>query len=67
MRTVDRSVAKFPSHHEARQATLFYYRQLSPTQRLNLLLDLIDSARKENHASSKGLERVSRVVKLSEC
>jgi hypothetical protein len=66
MRTMDRSLAKFSSQDEARQATRLYYRQLSPTQRLNLLLDLIDSARKENDASSQGFERVYRVVKLLE-
>jgi hypothetical protein len=61
---MERLVRKFGSHEEARRATLEYYRGLSPTERLDILLRLIERARKEDDASSQRLERVCRVVEL---
>jgi hypothetical protein len=60
-----RTVANFSSHREAGEATLAYYRSLSPQQRLDILLELIDSSRKQGDAASERLERVYRISKLS--
>jgi hypothetical protein len=61
---MDRVVAKFAGHAEARHATLEYYRRLSPRERLDILLDLISNFRKEADASSERFERVYRVSQL---
>jgi len=62
---MERTVAKFSSHQEAEQATLEYYRSLTPEQRLDILLELIEASRKEGDAASERFERVYRIVKLS--
>jgi hypothetical protein len=62
---MERTVAKFSSHHEAERATLEYYRSLTPEQRLDILLELIEASRKEGDAASERFERVYRIVKLS--
>jgi hypothetical protein len=58
---MEREAAKFKDHAEAERATRLYYRGLTPEQRLDILLELIE--RHAGHASSKGLERVYRIVK----
>jgi hypothetical protein len=63
---VERVWAKFASHEEARQANLAYYRSLTPQQRLDILLELIDLSRKEGDASSERLERVVRIRRLQD-
>lgn len=60
-----RVVAKFSSHQEAEQADREYYRSLTPQQRLDILLELIESSRKEDDAASERFERVYRIVKLA--
>ena len=62
---MERTVAKFPSYREASEATLAYYRSLTPQQRLDILFELIDSSRKQGDAASERLERVYRISKLS--
>jgi len=62
---MERIVAKFSSHQEAERATLEYYRSLTPEQRLDILLELIEASRKEGDAASERFERVYRIVKLS--
>ena len=62
---MERKVAKFSSHQQADEATLAYYRSLSPQQRLDILQELIDSSRKQGDAASERLERVYRISKLS--
>jgi hypothetical protein len=62
---MQRTVAKFSSHQEAERATLEYYRSLTPEQRLDILLELIEASRKEGDAASERFERVYRIVKLS--
>jgi hypothetical protein len=57
-------VAKFRTHQEAREATLAYYRRLSPAERLEILFSLRALARKEDDAPSEGLARVYRIIKL---
>ena len=66
MKIVEPIVAKFPSHQESEAATRLYYQRLSPTERLEILLDLIDAFRKESGATSEGFERVYRISQLSE-
>jgi hypothetical protein len=63
---MERRVAKFSSHQEAEQADLEYYRSLTPQQRLDILLELIEASRKEGDAASERFERVYRIVKLSQ-
>ena len=53
---------KFESHRAADAADRAYYRSLSPTQRMDILLDLINSQR-SNDETSQRLARVCRVVK----
>jgi hypothetical protein len=62
---MERTVAKYSSHQQAEQANLDYYRNLSPQQRLDILLELIESSRKEGDAAAERFERVYRIVKLS--
>ncbi len=54
---------KFKSFQEAEEAELNYYRSLTPQQRLDLLLDIINSNTPEN---AKRVERVCKIVKLHE-
>ena len=61
---MDRVVARFASFQEADEADRRYYRQLTPQQRLDLLLDMIAQHHEGDDASSKGFERVYRIVKL---
>jgi hypothetical protein len=62
---MERTVAKFSSHREADKATLDYYRSLSPQQRLDILLEMVESSRKEGDAAAERFERVYRITKLS--
>jgi hypothetical protein len=63
---MERTVAKFTSHEAAEQADRDYYRSLTPQQRIEILLELIEQARPHNDASSERLERVYRIVKFSQ-
>jgi hypothetical protein len=64
MNRMDLVVRKFGSHEEAREADLRYYRSLTPAERIEILLALIASARKEGDASSERLERVYTIAQL---
>ena len=55
---VEKTVAKFRSFEEAEQADREFYRNLTPQERLDILLELL------NHAPEQRLERVYRVTKL---
>jgi hypothetical protein len=57
-------VAKFRTHREAEEATLEYYRRLSPAERLEILFQLRASVHKEDDAASEGLARVYRIAQL---
>ena len=52
----------FDSHRAADAADRTYYRSLSPAQRLDILLELIDTQR-SNDETSQRLERIYRIVK----
>jgi hypothetical protein len=62
---MERVVAKFSSFQEAERAEREYYRSLTPQQRLDILLELIECSRKEGDAAAHRFERVYRIVKLS--
>ncbi len=62
---VESQVKRFSSHEDSKDAEREYYRGLTPAQRLDILLELIDRRRDKSDASSERLERVYRIVKLS--
>jgi len=55
------TVRKFDSFEAADKADREYYRSLKPEQRVEILLELVESY---TNASAKGFERVYRVGKL---
>ena len=61
---MERVVAKFRTHQEADEATLAYFRRLTPAERLEILFQLRTFALKENDAPSQGLARVYRIAQL---
>ena len=56
---VQETAAKFRNFAEAEKADREFYKNLTPQERLDLLLELL------NHAPEQRLERVYRVTKLS--
>ena len=63
---MDRVIQKFKSQEEAELATREYYRRLSPAERINLLLELIERHHEGDDEASKGLARVYRIIKLKQ-
>jgi len=63
---IERIVQKFSSHEEAERAEREYYDSLSPEQRVEILLELMNRARDLNDPASQRLERVYRIVKLGD-
>ena len=61
---MESAIAKFRTHREAEEATLAYYRRLSPAERLEILFELRTLARKEDDAASERLARVYRITQL---
>ena len=57
-------VAKFRTFREAEEATLDYYRRLSPQERLEILFQLRTMAHEESDAASPRLARVYRITEL---
>ena len=55
----DKQIRLFRTFEEAEAADRDFYRSLTPEQRLNILLELI-----ARNGSSKGLERVYRIVEF---
>lgn len=55
---MERTVAKFSSHKAAEKANLEFYRSLTPQQRLDILLELIENSRREGDAAAERFERV---------
>jgi hypothetical protein len=56
----------FSSFEEADQADLEYYASLTPAERVDILLALIQSYRESLGETAERLERVHRIVELSE-
>lgn len=60
---MDYDFRKFDSFEAADKADRDYYRSLTPEQRVEILLELVESY---TNASAKRLERVYRIGKLGE-
>ena len=63
---MERVAKVFGSHEEADQATRAYYRNLTPAERLNILLEIIARAHPTDHDSQQGLARVYRITQLTQ-
>ena len=57
-------VKKFASHQEQEEADRLYYQNLTPAQRLDILLDLLSAEVGDQDEASTGLPRVYRIVKF---
>ena len=62
---MEKVVHKYQSHAEAERADQAYYQSLSPAERLEILLKLVEQHGGNGNGASKGLERVYRVIELS--
>jgi len=60
---IERVVRKYSSFEEADAADRAYYAQLTPAERLNILLEIIQRYRESIHAP-EGVARVYRIVKF---
>jgi hypothetical protein len=63
--SVEPVVQRFDNHADSAAADREYYRNLTPNQRLAILFELIQRYR-EDHGCSERLERVYRIVELSQ-
>ncbi len=63
---VEKVVRKFRTLEEADQADREYYRRMSPEQRLEILLHLLDHPLKQGDGSSERFPRVYRVAQLKQ-
>lgn len=63
--TMDFSIRRFETLSEADSAEAEYYASLTPEERLNILLELIEMYRSNQGEDSERLERVYRVDELS--
>ncbi len=61
---LERTVRKFSSHEDADRKERRYYRSLTPRQRLEILLELVEAGQEEKHAARGGLARVYRIAEL---
>ncbi len=62
---MEKVVAVFNSFEEAEQAEDAYYASLSPSERLDLLLDLVARYRESLGEAAEGFARVHHVTELS--
>lgn len=58
------AVRKFATFDEAEEADRAYYRALTPSERLSIMIDLIYP--EDGDAASARFERVYRIIKLGE-
>ena len=56
----------YSSFEEEEKATREYYLSLTPRERLEILLELIEQSRDPNDEASQGFQRVYRVTQLSQ-
>jgi hypothetical protein len=61
---MERTVQRFADFQSADRATMEYYRSLTPAQRIEILLELVERAQATGDATRQGLARVYRIVKL---
>ncbi len=57
---MEKTVAKFRSFEEAEKVDREFYKSLTPQERLDILVELL------SHVPEQRLERVVRIVKLSD-
>ena len=63
---MERRAKVYSSFEEEEKATREYYLSLTPQERLDILLELMEQSRDPNDEASQGFERVYRVAKLSQ-
>ena len=63
---MEKVVRRFDSHADAEEADRRYYQSLTPQQRVDLLVEMVYGNRDPNDPASERLERVCRIVQLSE-
>ncbi|MDZ4803238.1 MAG: hypothetical protein SGI90_00065 [Candidatus Eisenbacteria bacterium] len=63
---MERQLRVFSTHEEADRADVAYYASLTPAERLEILLELINRHRKTNGDAAQGFVRVCRVIELSQ-
>jgi hypothetical protein len=63
---MERVIRVFDRHSDAEAADRAFYASLSPQERLNMLLDLMERYRAGIGEAAEGFERVCRVTSLSE-
>ena len=63
---MERIVQKFKSHAEAERADREYYRSLTPEERVQIAVELMERSKMFYDDPPQGLERVCRIIKLSE-
>ena len=61
---MDSQIQRFDSLAQADEAEADYYAGLTPTERLEILFELIATYQENNGEDSQGFERVYRVVEL---
>ncbi|PYS42877.1 MAG: hypothetical protein DMG14_02580 [Acidobacteria bacterium] len=60
-------IRRFDSLAEADEADHQYYASLTPEERLDILLELIDAYRSSYGEAAERFERVYRIDELSQC
>jgi hypothetical protein len=63
---MEKVVAVFGSFEEAERAEDEFYASLTPSERLDLLLDLITRYRESLGEAAEGFARVHRIIELSQ-
>jgi hypothetical protein len=63
---MDRTIRTFTSWREADDAEADYYASLTPTERVNILLELVAQYRSSLGPSGDGFERVYRITRLTD-
>jgi hypothetical protein len=62
---MERELRVFGSHQEAETADAAFYASLTPTERLDILLDLVAAYRETAGEAAQRFERVVRVARLT--
>lgn len=63
---MDHAARVFTSWNDADEAEAVYYARLTPTERVNLLLELVAQYRRSLSPAGERFERVCRVIRLGE-
>jgi hypothetical protein len=65
LQIMERTIRRFDSLSEADAAEDEYYASLTPEERLNILLDLVEMHRSNQDEAAEGFAKVYRVDELS--